>query len=549
MPRSLVSCRILDVCPPRSETFPVSTSHLVYPNTHDSCFQRPVPKFLCVKGILFFSFWQSIAVSFLVAVGVITRLGPYTDTEHISLGLTDTLICIEMPFFAAAHMYAFSYRDFTNPPASIVGGGRSPIYVARMTLGYALRDAFGLKDLVEDTRTTLRGEGINYRAFEPSEGGMHIGAARDRRIRAGLRYAAGGKRKYWLPELADGHPERDSDLTAPLFAADAEDVVHDAPDMHSWRYGARIPGDDVGVEDEHEYALTFSDALAGPEGVDEVLYDHAKKYLFGDYLYPVVDVSSEEARRAMRDEEERVVRETTSGGFRRDEVTFSGYGATQNGKSQARQYDDERDARTAASTAYHENLGSHYDSRTPQTPSPLRRVSDCPPMTTGSRSSSHSHPPSQAVSRLRLPDLPRILSSSTSASTLSSPSSPRISKRTSRAPLVKADAVDLVVPADSLGVPSTSGGPHSPVLIRVWDEHESGAGGVSPISPVRTAVDEDERRGDWPHSDGAEAEYVEGPAVQEDVAVVRAQTPPAYARVDRYGLGIPEAEEGHNPWA
>ncbi|KAG9309617.1 organic solute transporter Ostalpha-domain-containing protein [Chiua virens] len=267
---------------------------------------RPVPKFLCVKGILFFSFWQSIAVSFLVAVGIITRLGPYTDSEHISLGLTDTLICIEMPFFAAAHMYAFSYRDFITPPASATGKARSPIYVARMTLGYALRDAVGLKDLVEDTRTTLRGEGINYRAFEPSEGGMHIGAARDRRIRAGLRYAAGGKHKYWLPEVRG---LADDDATAPLFAADADEVVHD-------RHGAaaRIPGDDVDVADEDEYALTFSDALAG---ADELLYEDAKNYVFGDYLYPVVDVSSEEARRAMWEEEERVVREIPSGQFSR----------------------------------------------------------------------------------------------------------------------------------------------------------------------------------------------------------------------------------------
>ncbi|KAG8221450.1 organic solute transporter Ostalpha-domain-containing protein, partial [Butyriboletus roseoflavus] len=317
---------------------------------------RPVPKFLCVKGILFFSFWQSIAVSFLVAVGVITRLGPYTDNEHISLGLTDTLICIEMPFFAAAHMYAFSYRDFTKPPTSTLGKSRLQIYVARMTLGYALRDAFGLKDLVEDTRTTLRGEGINYRAFEPSEGGMHIGAARDHRIRAGLRYAAGGKRKYWLPEA---HLEGEGDVTAPLFTADTEDAVHDASDMQYCRGGSRIPGDDVDVEDVDEYALTFSDALAGPEGADEVLYEHAKKYVFGDYLYPVVDVSSEEARRAIWEEEERVVREITSSGFGRHEGTFSGYGATQSGERRARTYDD--DVQDALSATITQDLGLPAD--------------------------------------------------------------------------------------------------------------------------------------------------------------------------------------------
>lgn len=34
---------------------------------------RPVPKFLCVKGILFFSFWQGIAVSLLVSFKFIKR--------------------------------------------------------------------------------------------------------------------------------------------------------------------------------------------------------------------------------------------------------------------------------------------------------------------------------------------------------------------------------------------------------------------------------------------------------------------------------------------
>ena len=508
------------------------------PNTHDSPFHRPVPKFLCVKGILFFSFWQSIAVSFLVAVGVITRLGPYTDRAHISLGLTDTLICIEMPFFALAHLYAFSYRDFTKPHASAEHEGRSAVYVARMTLAYALRDAFGLRDLVEDTRTTLRGEGINYRAFEPSEGGMHIGAARDRRIRAGLRYTAGGKGKYWLPEVR-GHPESDSDVITPLFAADAADVVHDAPDMQ-YRRGAGCAArirDDVDVEDADEYALTFSDALAGPEGVDEELYEQAKKYVFGDYLYPVVDVSSEEARRAMWEEEARVVREIRSGGFGgRHEGAVSGYGATQTGKKQARPYDD----------AGPPLLSSHA----PQTPSPprSRRVSECPPMTAASRSSSQAQSPAQVVSRLRLP---RLLSFSAASASSSSPSSPqqqqRASKRTAHPPLIQEDAVDLVVPAvDGLQVPSTSrGGGRSPVLIRIWDELGSSA--VSPISPIPNVVEEALRGEEERQIGESSAVVMQEERTREEVTIVQAQTPPAYARMDGYGFGIPGEE--HNPWA
>jgi hypothetical protein len=535
---------------------------------------RPVPKFLCVKGILFFSFWQSIGVSFLVAVGAITRLGPYTDSEHISLGLTDTLICVEMPFFAAAHMYAFSYRDFLKPPSSAVRKGVSQMYVARMRLGYALRDAFGLKDLVEDTRTTLRGEGINYRAFEPSEGGMHIGAAREHRIRAGLRYSAGGKSKYWLPEvqgLGGTDVERrgllgriageDSGITTPLFAGEAE--VHYAPDMQYSRSTARIPGDDVDVRDDDEYALGFSDALAGPDGADEMLYEHAKHYVFGDYLYPVVDASSEEARRAMWEEEERVVREITSGGEGRSDsgahgkaAGFTGYGSTQSGRRQGKKYEDVRDGdfvkagkgNVQASSIASSSSSRSRDHRTSLHPSPLgsssqsqhpspprsSRTSDThlqAPTTSASRSSSHqSHHSPSLLSRLHL-----------SSSSLRRSKSPRM-------PLASEDAVDLVIPAtDSLQVPHS---PHSPALLRVWDE----TGG--PISPIHEPED-DQSEDDDPRfvltvadtEIDIRREDPDVPEVVEPEDIVREHTPPPYARMHGYGVGVPVEEEIHNPWA
>ncbi|PCH37147.1 DUF300-domain-containing protein [Wolfiporia cocos MD-104 SS10] len=275
---------------------------------------RPMPKFLCVKGILFFSFWQSILVSVLVAAGAITKLGPYTDSEHISLGLTDTLICIEMPFFAIAHMYAFSTRDFIDPHVT---------FVARMPVFYAFHDAFGIKDVVEDCKATLRGEGMNYREFEPSEGFIHQGAGRDRRIRAGLRYSQGGKKKYWLPRptrstLPPGKFERrvnqaverftgqrqEEEVYAPLLPGQAESVVHVTPDLRSQQVEDPTIWDSMPAEDEG-FGLPFGDI----DNVDEDLFEHSKKYLFGDYHYPTVDVSSEAARKMMWEEEERILRD------------------------------------------------------------------------------------------------------------------------------------------------------------------------------------------------------------------------------------------------
>jgi len=268
-----------------------------------------MPKFLCVKGILFFSFWQSIGISILVAAGAIKRLGPYTDSERIAVGLTDTLICLEMPLFAIAHLYAFSFKDFIDPHVS---------FVARLPIKYAIKDSFSIKDVIEDSKTTLRGEGMDYREFEPSEGIMHQGAGRERRIRAGLRYAEGGKKKYWLPNQVNAEPRgrlgrglnEDDEVYAPLLEGQAESVVHIAPDLQSpsQEDPALLLG---GSNDTEGFDLPFGDLDEG----DEELFQNSKKYLFGDYNYPVIDASSEYARRLMWDEEERILRDEHSAYF------------------------------------------------------------------------------------------------------------------------------------------------------------------------------------------------------------------------------------------
>lgn len=105
---------------------------------------KPMPKFLCIKAVIFFSFWQSFFISLLIKMGVIH------DTEEASADRTavliqDVLICVEMMLAALAHMYAFSHREF-----AVLRGGRLPLFAA-------CRDAFGWKDLVLEVRHTFDG--------------------------------------------------------------------------------------------------------------------------------------------------------------------------------------------------------------------------------------------------------------------------------------------------------------------------------------------------------------------------------------------------------
>ena len=234
-------------------------------------------------------------------------------------------------------MFAFSHTDYID---------KNIQYAARMPVFYAARDAFGLLDVLEDTRATFHG-GVSYRTSEPVEGGIHVGSGRDRRIRAGLRYAKGGKQKYWLPmpQEADSVAVTTAPLQAArqrwdqhqgytaLMAEQAEDVVHEGPSYGQSQYhnddSAFIP--DYIANDDDNLSLDFG----SPQEDEDGMYEESRKLLFGDYNYPVIDVSSEAARILMWDEEERILRDERAAAWAwkggRASAAYSnvkGYGAT-----------------------------------------------------------------------------------------------------------------------------------------------------------------------------------------------------------------------------
>eukprot|EP00291_Cryptomonas_curvata_P030618 CAMPEP_0172207184 /NCGR_PEP_ID=MMETSP1050-20130122/33681_1 /TAXON_ID=233186 /ORGANISM="Cryptomonas curvata, Strain CCAP979/52" /LENGTH=263 /DNA_ID=CAMNT_0012886447 /DNA_START=439 /DNA_END=1226 /DNA_ORIENTATION=+ len=80
---------------------------------------NPVGKFIAVKAVVFFSFWQSLAITLLVQMDVIQILIPdfykifNTTPEGLATMTQDFLICIEMFIFAVLHHKVFSYREFS----------------------------------------------------------------------------------------------------------------------------------------------------------------------------------------------------------------------------------------------------------------------------------------------------------------------------------------------------------------------------------------------------------------------------------------------------
>jgi hypothetical protein len=78
---------------------------------------NPVGKFLSVKALVFFTWWQSVAISLLYQAGMMpsyTVGEQYNWTpEDVAKGIQDYLICIEMFVAAVVHIYVFPHSEYT----------------------------------------------------------------------------------------------------------------------------------------------------------------------------------------------------------------------------------------------------------------------------------------------------------------------------------------------------------------------------------------------------------------------------------------------------
>jgi hypothetical protein len=208
---------------------------------------RPMPKFLCIKLIIFASYWQGFLLSILVWVGAIPdKVEGYTP-DNLAAAIQDFLICLEMPAFAIAHWYAFSWHDFAD----------NRIASARMPVWFATRDAFGVRDLIEDTKETFKGDKYGYRIFDSGDKIMAHEASKSRlaRLKDGMRYERGGKAKYWIPT------PNEINQNTPLLGANG--------------------GSSRRSESLSPHLNDLEDAALDPD--EEVLYNKARKLEFGDW--------------------------------------------------------------------------------------------------------------------------------------------------------------------------------------------------------------------------------------------------------------------------
>jgi len=100
---------------------------------------KPLAKFLSIKFVIFFCFWQGIGVSGLVKLKVI-QATTYWTADNIASGVQNVLVCCEMVLASILHLFAFAYQDY------VVEGQRTPVFKSFLRVIY-------LKDVVLESKT------------------------------------------------------------------------------------------------------------------------------------------------------------------------------------------------------------------------------------------------------------------------------------------------------------------------------------------------------------------------------------------------------------
>lgn len=208
-----------------------------------------MPKFLCIKLIIFASYWQGFFLSILQWLGAIPNDVPGYSPDNLAAAIQDALICLEMPIFAVSHWYAFSWHDYADVTIS----------AARMPVRYAFRDTFGIRDLIEDAKETLGGEHYEYRVFDTGDDVLaHEGSgSRTARMMEGMRYERGGKGKYWIPKPGEVNSRTPllgpkSGLGSTLGSGAAGRMSYSKPGrtLEDEQHPDDVPEDNLDAEDE-----------------------------------------------------------------------------------------------------------------------------------------------------------------------------------------------------------------------------------------------------------------------------------------------------------
>ncbi|KAI3829302.1 hypothetical protein L1987_03422 [Smallanthus sonchifolius] len=85
---------------------------------------KPLAKFSCIIGIIFFCFWQGVFIDVLEKSGVIKSHHFWMDVEHVGDAIKNFLICVEMIGFSVFQQYAFHFERYSGDVQTMLQKGK-----------------------------------------------------------------------------------------------------------------------------------------------------------------------------------------------------------------------------------------------------------------------------------------------------------------------------------------------------------------------------------------------------------------------------------------
>ncbi|KAK3633138.1 hypothetical protein LTR56_015914 [Elasticomyces elasticus] len=143
----------------------------------DLAAHKPFLKVLCIKLVIFFSFWQTIIISLLSSSNGPLQPTAKVSYQDIKVGIPAVMLCIEMAIFAVMHLFAFPWKEYTLPNhgkdmGPNLGGldGRPARYQGGFMGIKAMGDAFNPWDIVKASARGFRWLFVGYkkRELDPS---------------------------------------------------------------------------------------------------------------------------------------------------------------------------------------------------------------------------------------------------------------------------------------------------------------------------------------------------------------------------------------------
>ncbi|KAL0797656.1 hypothetical protein Bca101_052830 [Brassica carinata] len=75
---------------------------------------KPLTKFMCIQGIVFFCFWQGVVLEVLVGLGLVKAHHFWLEVEQLGEALQNVLVVLEMIVFSIIQQYAFHVAPYSG---------------------------------------------------------------------------------------------------------------------------------------------------------------------------------------------------------------------------------------------------------------------------------------------------------------------------------------------------------------------------------------------------------------------------------------------------